>query len=502
VVPFLFINISLKRITMRRLIIFLYIILFYNMSFGQIGSSKYEFRGVWVATIGGIDWPKPNSRKSVDLQKYDLINMLDSFQNLGMNAIIFQVRPASDAFYQSAYEPWSVYLSGTQGLATVPFYDPLKFIIEESHKRNMELHAWFNPFRALVDSRKNPNPKNHFTWLHPEWCVNYGGKRYLDPGIPAARKYVKDVVMEVVRNYNIDAVHMDDYFYPYKVNRMEFPDGVSYNIYGRAFTDKSDWRRDNVNTFVKDLSLEIKKAKPALKFGISPFGIWRNIGKDPDGSNTNGSSNYDDLYADILLWLKSGWIDYVMPQLYWERGHRVADYTTLLEWWSRHSYNKHLYIGHGVYRVGTEKVAAWQSGYELEAQVNDLRLIKNVHGSCMYSANSIIRNNRNLKSNLYQVYNKLSIIPPMKWLDDIAPLEPNVIRNGNTVIINCTDNTCDRILVYSFRHNERKDFTASSSLQKVLRNSINLSFPLDANKIYYFTACDRMGNESKPVTFK
>lgn len=474
-----------------------YILYFFNICLAQ--NSKYEFRGVWIATIGGIDWPKPSSRASVLTQQNELIAMLDSFKSLGINAIVFQVRPTSDAFYQSSYEPWSFYLNGTTGIAPEPFYDPLSFIIEEAHQRNMELHAWFNPFRALVDSRKNPNPRNHYTWLHPEWCVNYGGKRYIDPGIPAARNYVVEVVKEVVQKYDIDAVHMDDYFYPYKVGNLQFPDFTSFNIYGRDYTDKGDWRRNNVNVFVEQLSRVIKLIKPKVKFGISPFGIYRNYPKDPDGSLTNGASNYDDLYADILLWLRKGWIDYVMPQIYWDRGHKNANYSTLLQWWSDHVYGKHLYIGHAVYRIGTEKTPAWQSAAELRGQIEDNRLMKNVHGSCLYSANPVLRNNRNLKADVRAVFTKPALIAPMPWLDAIAPKQPIVKRTGDLVKVLCDDLSCERIIIYSCAKGE-KMVADGNTIDAVIRyNKLGISYLVDSRKEYVITSCDRMGNESKPI---
>ena len=260
-----------------------------------------EFRAAWIATIGNIDWP---SKQGLDatVQQQEFISIVETLRANHMNAVIVQIRPSADALYQSPYENWSRYLSGKQGVAPSPYYDPLAFMIEECHKRCLEFHAWFNPYRALVDATKNPNTRDHVTKQHPEWFVNYGGKKYFDPGLPEVRAYFTKIVLDVVKRYDIDAVHFDDYFYPYRIGKLEFPDFNSYRMYGGNFAIKDDWRRDNVNRLIESLSKLIKKEKPYVKFGISPFGVWRNATKDPDGSLTNGGqTNYDDLFADVIL---------------------------------------------------------------------------------------------------------------------------------------------------------------------------------------------------------
>ena len=284
-----------------------------------------EFRGVWIATVDNIDWPLPK-QYDVEEQKKEFIRQLDMHQRNGMNAVVVQVRPATDAFYPSQYEPWSQWLTGKQGRPPAPYYDPLQFMIEETHKRGFEFHAWLNPYRANFSIGKASIAPNHITRLHPEWFLSYGGKQYFDPGNKEGQQWVTTVVRDIVKRYDVDAIHMDDYFYPYRIAGKEFPDYKTFQQYG-AGLDKDDWRRSNTDSIIVALSRVIKEEKPWVKFGISPFGVWRNQDKDPLGSPTQaGQTNYDDLYADILLWTKNGWIDYVVPQLYWEMGHPKVAY--------------------------------------------------------------------------------------------------------------------------------------------------------------------------------
>jgi uncharacterized lipoprotein YddW (UPF0748 family) len=380
-----------------------------------VAQPRPEFRGVWIATVDNIDWPQKGSQ-TVYSQKTEFIRQLEMHKKNGMNAVIVQVRPAADAFYPSSLEPWSQWLTGVQGRSPSPYYDPLAFMIEETHKRGMEFHAWLNPYRANFNIRSASIAKNHITRVHPGWFLTYGETKYFDPGNKQAQEHVVNVVRDLVRRYDIDAVHMDDYFYPYRIRGKEFPDEVSYKKSGTTLS-KADWRRSNVDSIIKSLNAAIKKEKPYCKFGVSPFGVWRNKDADPEGSNTKaGQTNYDDLYADILLWLEEGWVDYVAPQLYWEIGHRLADYEELINWWSRHSYGRHIYIGHGIYRSG-ERNPAWKNPQELPNQIKLLRQTPNVQGSIYFSSTSFDRNpngwNDSLQNNYYRVP---AAIPQMDWL--------------------------------------------------------------------------------------
>lgn len=382
--------------------------------FSQI---NYEFRGVWIATVDNIDWPQKGV-STVYGQKTEFIRQLDQHKRNGMNAVIVQVRPSADAFYPSTLEPWSQWLTGIQGRSPSPYYDPLQFMIEETHKRGMEFHAWLNPYRANFNIGSASIATNHITRIHPDWFLSYGGKKYFDPSNKDGQQHVVAVVKDIVKRYDIDAIHMDDYFYPYRIAGKEFPDAASYIKSGSKLS-KDDWRRSNVDSIIKKLNAVIKQEKPYCKFGISPFGVWRNKSVDPEGSNTKaGQTNYDDLYADILLWMQKGWVDYVAPQLYWEIGHKLADYEELIDWWSRHSYGRHIYIGHGIYRA-FEKGAAWKNPKELPNQIKMLREYPEVQGSIYFSSKSFDRNPNGWNDSLQNNYYKTpALIPEMGWLPE------------------------------------------------------------------------------------
>ena len=363
---------------------------------------NYEFRAVWVASVDNIDWPT-SKNLSVDAQKAAFIKLLDMHQQNGMNAVVVQIRPAGDALYPSQLEPWSEFLTGKQGKPPIPYYDPLEFMIQETHHRGLEFHAWLNPYRAVFNMKTSSVAPTHLTRLHPEWFLVYGDKKYFNPALPEVKLHTARVVKDIVARYDLDAIHMDDYFYPYRIAGKEFPDKESYQLYGNGM-NKENWRRSNVDSIIKLLYLTIRSTNPRVKFGISPFGIWRNKSQDPMGSDTKGGqTNYDDLYADILLWLEKGWIDYVVPQLYWERGHKLADYDVLLDWWNQHSYGKQLFIGQGIYRAGSN--AAWRNPAELPKQIEALRKYATTHGSVYFNSKVFEKNpngwNDSLKNNYY-----------------------------------------------------------------------------------------------------
>lgn len=385
------------------------------ISSAQQSCPKYEFRGVWVATVNNIDWPsKPGL--TTDEQKREVTELLEMHGKTGMNAIILQVRPCSDAFYPSSIEPWSRYLTGIPGRYPYPYWDPLAFWIDECHKRNMELHVWLNPYR-IAQHADEPLAGNHQVFSKPEWVIRYDGKLYFDPGIPGTRDYVTSVVCDIVRRYDVDGVHMDDYFYPCPT-RDPFPDESSFARYNRAFPpeEKAAWRRENVDILIKMISDSIKSVKPWVKFGISPFGVWRNQRDDRAGSATTaGVTNYDDLYADIRKWLQLGWIDYVTPQIYWEIGHKAADFATLCKWWNDNVFGRDLYIGLAPFKISRQAtVAAWKSGKQLPSQVRMLRSYPNIGGSIYFSSksfkNDLIGFQDSLKTAFYRYP---AVTPPM-----------------------------------------------------------------------------------------
>ncbi|HEU4574714.1 MAG TPA: family 10 glycosylhydrolase [Chitinophagaceae bacterium] len=396
---------------------FLYLILFFVSLFVSRSSraqTDYEFRGVWIATVDNIDWP---SRGMTDVasQKAEFIRQLELHKRNGMNAVIVQIRPAADAFYPSPYEPWSQWLTGVQGKAPSPFYDPLQFMITEAHKRGMQFHAWCNPYRADFKIGATSIAPSHITKLHPEWFLTYGNTKYFDPSNKQAQQFVVNVIKDIVHRYDIDAIHMDDYFYPYRIAGKEFPDEEAYLKSGTKLS-KDDWRRSNVDSIIQQLSIAIKKEKPWVQFGISPFSVWRNKSQDPDGSDSQAyQTNYDDLYADILLWLRKGWIDYVAPQLYLEIGNAKIDYVKMLDWWSKHTYGRHLYIGMAMYRAGTN--AAWKNPNELPNEIKLLRKYPTVQGSIYFSSTSFDRNPNGWNDSLQNHYYKQpALVPPMDWL--------------------------------------------------------------------------------------
>lgn len=380
---------------------------FLFISVVSLAQPKPEFRGVWVATVDNIDWPSKGNFNS-DSQKVEFTRLLDMHQRNGLNAIIAQIRPATDAFYPSSYEPWSEFLTGKQGVPPNPYYDPLQFMIEETHKRGMKFHAWCNPYRAVFNIAKSSIAPTHITKVHPEWFLTYGDKKYFDPGNKQAQQFVVNVIRDIVSRYDVDAIHFDDYFYPYRITGKEFPDDASFAIYGNGM-NKDDWRRSNVDSVILFLSKAIKEENKKVQFGISPFGVWRNADKDPEGSATAaGQTNYDDLYADILLWLKQGWIDYVAPQLYWEFGHPRAPYEVLLDWWSKHSYGKNCYIGLGIYRANSTK--EWKDKTLLPRQIEALRNTPNIQGMIFFSSKSFNNNPNGWSDSLRLKYFK-EVVP-------------------------------------------------------------------------------------------
>ena len=374
-----------------------------------------EFRGVWVATVDNIDWPTKGDYES-NSQKASFIKLLEMHQRNGINALVVQIRPCTDAFYPSPFEPWSQWLTGIQGRPPSPYYDPLAFMISETHKRGMVFHAWMNPYRAEFNIFNSSMSATHITKVHPEWFLVYGDKRYFDPGNKEAQQYVTQVVTDVVSRYDLDAIHFDDYFYPYRIAGKEFPDEASFKKYGVGMK-KDDWRRSNTDSIISMLSYAIKKENKKCQFGISPFGVWRNQDKDPiDGSRTIGAqTNYDDLYANILLWLKKGWIDYVAPQLYWEIGHRIAPYEVLLSWWSTHTYGKHCYIGMGIYRANSNP--AWKELNQLPRQIVALRKTPNMRGMIFFSSKTFEKNPNGWNDSLRLNYFKVPVkVPEMSWI--------------------------------------------------------------------------------------
>jgi uncharacterized lipoprotein YddW (UPF0748 family) len=423
-------------------------------------SNKRFIRGVWIATVANIDWPTQKGL-SVEVQKQEMIHLLDNVKAYNMNTIVFQIRPTADAFYKSQYEPYSHWLTGMQG--EDPGYDPLQFTIEECHRRGLNIHVWLNPYRINNDTvGYNMYAKEHIINKHPEWVVNYGKAKYFNPGLDEVRKFTCNVVKDIVSNYDIDAIHMDDYFYPYKIAGQEFPDSLTFAEHSRGFKNKEDWRRNNVNLIIKEMNETIKSVKPWVEFGISPFAVWRNKTDDPRGSDTKAMTNYDGLYADILLWQEKGWIDYVLPQLYFNIGYKIADYAVLADWWSKYNYGANVYAGLAPYRVSkSAQQKEWHSSKELIRQINRNMSDPNIKGEIYFSAKSLFnRPQVKLEKQLTKKEYKYLCISPEN--NRIKRIEP---ENPQDVLIQMTDEhnitlkwqrgkDSKRFVIYKFKRNK------------------------------------------------
>ncbi|MEU8579889.1 glycoside hydrolase family 10 protein [Streptomyces abikoensis] len=350
-----------------------------------------ELRGMWVATVVNIDWP---SRPGLppERQRAELLALFDAAVARRLNTVILQIRPTADAFWPSRFEPWSEYLTGVQGRS--PGWDPLAFAVREAHKRRLELHGWFNPYRVANHTDPGRLVPTHPARIHPEWAVPYGGKLYYNPGLPEVRRFVQDALLDAVWRYDLDGVHFDDYFYPYPVAGQAFEDTAAYERYGAGFPDRAAWRRDNIDRLVRETGERIKRRKPHVRFGISPFAVWRNRTTDPRGSDTKaGVQTYDDLHADTLGWVRRQWIDYIVPQCYWHIGFAAADYATLVPWWAEavRGTNVQLYIGEALYRAGDPtQPAPWQDPAELSRHVALGRRHPEVRGNVYFSARNVV----------------------------------------------------------------------------------------------------------------
>ncbi len=402
-------------------------------------SQKKEFRGVWIATINNIDWPSAPGLPAEE-QKRELTELIERVSKLNLNVVIFQVRAAADAFYQSDTEPWSYFLAGKQGVRSSTNFDPLSYAIELCHSKGIELHAWFNPFRVRNSGYYKLDPTS-FAANHPQYLHEYDHKLFLDPGIPQVRSHLNMVIMEVVRKYNIDAIHFDDYFYPYPIASLNYPDLKTFRQFGKEYYPKrlSDWRRNNINLFIQALHDSIKAIKPQVKLGVSPFGVWRNKKDDPNGSpGIKGSSSYDELYADVYKWLKNDWIDYVIPQLYWEQGNRFGDFASLVKWWNENSCGKNLYIGQALYKsTGAEK--SFVNPKEISEQITILRKYENVSGFALYSASHLV---------------KLSELALKDLTNDLLPAEihqQNQIPNPILTALKLNQNQSEQIILANKR---------------------------------------------------
>jgi uncharacterized lipoprotein YddW (UPF0748 family) len=346
---------------------------------------------VWIATVTNRDWPSARGLSATD-QRAELLRLLDTAVDRRLNTVILQVRPTADAFWPSPFEPWSEYLTGTQGRD--PGWDPLGFAVAEAHRRGLQLHAWFNPYRVANHTDPARLAADHPARRNPGWVVPYGGKLYYNPGLPQVRRFVQDAMLDAVARYDVDGVHFDDYFYPYPVAGQVFDDEETYRAYGGDFPDLASWRRDNIDRLVRETATRLRSVRPSAVFGVSPFGVWRNRATDPEGSDTRaGVQTYDDLYADVRKWVREEWIDYVVPQLYWNIGFAAADYAKLVPWWADTvtGTGVHLYVGEALYKAGDPaQPAAWQDPAELSRHLTLCERYPLVKGNVYFAAREVV----------------------------------------------------------------------------------------------------------------
>ena len=383
-----------------------------------------EFRGAWIASVANIDWPS-RPALSTEAQQEEARNLVRVARDVGLNALIFQVRPAADALYSSALEPWSEYLTGEQGRAPDPAYDPLAFWIEEAHRAGIELHAWFNPFRARHSSARGPLAARHVVNTRPVSVRPYGDMLWLDPGDPAAADLAIAAILDVVRRYDIDGVHIDDYFYPYPVKGPDgadvaFPDGETWGAY-RGPLSLADWRRANVDRFVERLYREVRRESERVRVGVSPFGLGR---PDRRPAGVAGFSQYDAIYADVETWLANGWMDYLAPQLYWKSDSPGQPFAVLLEYWrAQNPHARHVWPGLFTSRINSSE-NSWDP-VDIVGQV-DLSRAGGAMGHIHFSIAAIAQDRRGIAQRLRAAYENPALVPATPWLANRAPAAPAV----------------------------------------------------------------------------
>lgn len=493
---------------MKSKIPFFILIIFLIFGFsGDLLAQKYpkrEFRAGWIQIING----QFQGLSTVQAQQR-LLNQLDALKKANMNAVIFQIRAEGDALYESNLEPWSRFLTGQQGKAPNPYWDPLAFMVEECHKRGMELHAWINPYRAMMNINKEL-AYSHPYIKYPERFIQYGNQLFFDPALQENRNYICSIVSDIVNRYDVDAIHMDDYFYPYPKDGMEFNDDPSFRRLGSAYTDKGDWRRDNVNLLIKQIHETVREIKPWVKFGVSPFGIYRNERSNPFGSRTNGLQNYDDLYADVLLWVNKGWVDYNIPQIYWHVGHPVADYQVLVDWWAKNSSNRPLFIGQSVPNTIQHADPNNPNMNQLPLKMRIQRSYQSVGGSCQWPATSVVANEGRYLDALVSEYNKYpSLVPVFDFMDDKAPKSVRKVKSLWTIDgymlfwtapkAKTLMDEAIRYVIYRFERGEKIDLEDPSHIVAITPNEFYKLPYVDGQKKYTYvvTALDRLHNESK-----
>ncbi|MEA1785056.1 family 10 glycosylhydrolase [Arenibacter sp. GZD96] len=473
-----------------------------------IPQPRSEFRGVWIATVANIDWPK-SSTDGIEKQKADFIDILDFYADLNFNAAIVQIRTAGDAFYKTELAPWSRFLTGAEGKSPETNEDLLRWMIRETHNRGMEFHAWLNPYRATMNENTAILSPTHDFFQHPDWMLKYGAKYYYNPGLPEVQHHLTTIMEEVVAKYDVDAIHFDDYFYPYKIKDEVLADTATYTAHALPHQSIADWRRSNVDSLVKNVHKVIKARKPWVQFGISPFGVWKNKSTDPKGSDTQaGQTTYEDLYADPLLWMEKGWIDYLVPQAYWSMDLPVASHRKIVDWWTKNRYETNLYIGNGAYKIRNNSDLAWHRKKELPEQIKWARQKKSVQGNVYFSAKSLMQNNADVVAYLKRKYYKTPALPPASpYVPAIPAQKPSLLsltKASDSVTLTFSG-------IQSYRHAliflSGKKGKTEYPMQKLrvkksigTQNSISLASHEIKNKNYIaLTFIDKFGLETEPL---
>lgn len=474
-----------------------------------------EFRAAWIATVGNIDWPSRKDLSTAE-QKAELVSILDRAAKIGLNAVIFQVRPACDALYASQLEPWSEYLTGTMGKPPEPFYDPLAFAIAEAHQRGLELHAWFNPYRARHSNARSPIAATHMSKTRPQLVRRYGSYLWLDPGEREVQEHSLNVVLDVVKRYDVDGVHFDDYFYPYKESangrELDFPDEASWKKSGAGGKlERNDWRRENVNGFIQKVYKSVKATKPWVKFGVSPFGIWR----PGQPAQIKGFDAYNQLYADARHWLVNGWVDYFTPQLYWAIEPKEQSFPVLLSWWNEQNpKRRHIWPGMDTTKVRDQNTAREASSvsartnasrprpnWKPEEIVAQIRLTEKQpvsSGHVHWNAKSLLRSGELQAALARGPYAEPALVPASPWLDAIAPTKPKLstAAGATSVKLSWENGGAETISAWLLQF-KRGGNWSTRILPASHRSQI---FDGELPEAIALSAVDRSGNTSSPAS--
>ncbi|WP_369405295.1 glycoside hydrolase family 10 protein [Streptacidiphilus melanogenes] len=468
-----------------------------------------EVRGEWIASVANADWPSRPGLSPAS-QRAELVAWFDHAHALGLNSVFVQVRPTADAFWPSRFEPWSQYLTGVQGRD--PGYDPLGFMVEAAHARGLALHAWFNPYRISLRADLGALVPDHPARLHPDWVVSYGGRLCYNPGVPAARAFVQDAILDAVERYEVDGVHFDDYFYPYPVGDAPFPDDDTFRTYGGSWTDRAAWRRHNVDLLVREVQARVRAVRPEAAFGISPFGIWRNASTDPRGSATHGLESYGASAADTLGWVRKGWVDYVAPQLYWSISLPVADYAVLAPWWAQavDGTDVQLWIGQAVSRVGVPgPSAAWQDPGELSRHLTLDARLPQICGEILYSCSDVVADRLGAVSTMVAEHWPRPALPPVlprlaAGRPPLPPIATGRVGSAGTVL-SLRSREGEAPSRYAIRLRGEGAAPRSGTLVAVLPGRLSTAWTGPAAPdgwVYTATAVDRANRESAPATVR